>query len=58
MRSLKKVFLKLLQNSQEDTCVTASKKRLWHRYFSVNFKKILRTPFFHRTPPMAASVNN
>ena len=31
---------------------TLLKKRLWHRYFSVNFAKLLRTP---RTPLVAAS---
>ena len=25
------------------------KKRLWHRYFAVNFVKFLRTPFLHNT---------
>ena len=30
-------------------------KRLWHSYFPVNFAKILRTPFFYRTPLVAAS---
>ena len=33
------------------------KKRLWHRSFPVNFAKFLRTPFFHRSPLMVASVN-
>ena len=28
------------------TPATLLKKRLWHRYFSVNFVKFLRTPFF------------
>ena len=31
-------------------------KRLWHRYFPVNFAKFLRT-HFSKTPPVAASVN-
>ena len=31
-------------------------KRIWHRYFPVNFVKFLRTPFFYRTPLVAASV--
>ena len=51
------MFLKIYQNSQENTCARASfllKKRLWHRCFPVNFAKILRTPFF-KTPQMAAS---
>ena len=30
-------------------------KRLQHRIFPINFAKILRTPFVHRTPPVAAS---
>ena len=55
----KKVLLKILQYSQENTCVRVSfliklqpapaallKKRLWQRRFSVNFAKFLRTPFF------------
>ena len=28
---------------------TLLKKRLWHRCFSVNFAKFLRTPFFQNT---------
>ena len=44
--SVKKVFLEILQNSQENTCARVSvKKRLWHRCFPVNFAKFLRTPF-------------
>ena len=57
--SVKKVFLEISENSQENTCArdsfliklharpaTLLKKRLWHRYFPVNFEKFLRTPFF------------
>ena len=51
------MFLKILQNSQKNTCVRASflikfrpatllKKRLWHRCFSVNFAKYSRAPVF------------
>ena len=36
----KKVFLEILQNSQENTCA-----RLWHRCFPMNFAKFLRIPF-------------
>ena len=57
--SVKKVFLEILQNSNESTCARVSffneaagqrpptlfKKRLWHRCFPVNFTKFLRTPF-------------
>ena len=64
----KKMFLKISQNSQENTCARASfliklqatpatllKAKLWHRCFPVNFAKFLRTSFFYRTPPVAAS---
>ena len=34
---------------------TSLKKSLWHRCFPVNFTKFLRTPFFYRTPRLAAS---
>ena len=55
--SVKKLFLEISQNLQENTCaslflnkvvrpVTLLKKRLWHRYFPVNFPKFLRTPLF------------
>ena len=33
------------------------KKRLQHRCFLVKFAKFLRTPFFYRAPPVAASVS-
>ena len=52
LASVKKVFLKMSQNSQENTCarisflITLLKKRLWQRCFPVNFAKYLRTPFF------------
>ena len=39
--SVKKVFLEISQNSQENTCT-----RLWHRCFPLNFVKFLRTSFF------------
>ena len=53
--SVEKVFLKFSQYSQENTCTRVSflmglatllKKRLWHRCFTVNFAKFVRTPFF------------
>ena len=52
----KKVFLKISQNSQENTCLrpaTLLKKR--HRCFLMNFAKFLRTPFY-RTGLVAASI--
>ena len=60
--SVKKVFLEILQNSQQNSCVslffnqvsgirpgTLLKKRLWHRCFPVNFVKFLRIPFLQNT---------
>ena len=46
--SEEKVFLKISQNSQENTCARFSflKKRLWRRCFPVNFAKFLRRLFF------------
>ena len=57
----KKVFIEISQNSSENSCarvsfliklqasvlspITLLKKRLWHRYFPMNFVKFLRTPF-------------
>ena len=57
--SVKKVFLEISQNSQENTFARVSfliklhvwdlqlysKKRLWHRWFPVNFKNFSRAPF-------------
>ena len=53
----KKVFLEILQNSQDSTCnkvaglspATLSKRRLWQRCFPVSFAKFLRTPFLQDT---------
>ena len=44
----KKMFLKILQNLQENSCVRVSllKRKLWHRCFPVNFTKFPRTSFF------------
>ena len=50
--SVKKMFLKMSQNSQENTFAGASflfKKRLWHRCFLVSFTKFLTTPFLWNT---------
>ena len=54
--SVKKALLEISQNSQKNTCArvpfstkrpaTLLKKRLWHRCFSVNSVKFLRTPFY------------
>ena len=49
---VKKVFIEISQNSQENTCARARpqasnllKKKLCYRCFPVNFAKFLRTPF-------------
>ena len=49
--SIKKAFLEISQNSQENAYARVSflKKRLWHRCFPVNFSKFLRTPFLRNT---------
>ena len=72
-RSVKKVFLEILQNSQENTCVGGSffnkvaglklatlfKKSLsLAQVFSCEFCEISKNTFFHRTPPVAASENS
>ena len=48
--SVKKMFLEISQNSQENTCASLFfnkvAKRLWHRCFPVNFVNILRAPFY------------
>ena len=49
--SVKKLFLKISQNSLENTCARVSflNKRLWHRCFPVSFANILRTSFLQNT---------
>ena len=49
--SAKKLFLKTLQNSQENTCVGVSFSIKWKAsgnsvFFSVNFAKMLRAHFY------------
>ena len=69
--SVKKVFLEILQNSQQNTCARVSflitlqaevcnfiKKETLAQVFSCEFCKISKTTFSHRTPPMAASADN
>ena len=71
-RSVKKMFLEISQNSQENTsakdsfltklqalCLrraTLLKKRLWHRCFPVNFAKFLRTTFLTEHIRATASI--
>ena len=64
--TVKKAFLEILLNSQENLCqslffhslrnATLLKQSIWHRPYPVNFANIfLRTPFY-RTHPVAAPV--
>ena len=66
--SVKKVFLEILQNSQENTCVRVSfwiklqasvcnfiKKETLTQVFSFEFGKISENTFSYRTPPVTAS---
>ena len=48
---LKKVFLKISQNSQENTCARVSFliKLQAYRCFPVSFAKFLRSPFLQNT---------
>ena len=67
--SVKKMFLEISQNSQENSCARDSVlitlqalcqilffKSLSHRCFPVSFAKFLRTSLFYTTPPVAASA--
>ena len=62
MYSVKKVFLEILQSSQENTCVRASvlinfiKKETLSQVFSCEFCKIYKNTFSYRTTSVAASV--
>ena len=53
--SVKKVFLKISQNSQENTCARVS-FLIKLQAFSCEFCKIFKSNLFYRTPPVAASV--
>ena len=66
--SIKKVFLKILQNSQENTCGRVSfliklqaeacnfiKKETLTQEFSYEFFEISKNTFSYRTPPVAVS---
>ena len=51
--SVKKVFLEILQNSQENTCARVS--FFGHNVFSCELCEISKNTFSYRTPPVAAS---
>ena len=56
--SIKKMFLKISLNSQENVCVRVSekKKTLWHRCF-FKFCELFKNTFFYRTLPVSAFDN-
>ena len=61
---VKKLFLKISQNSQESTCARVSflacnfiKKEALTQVFPCEFCEIFKNTFFYRTPPVADSVN-
>ena len=54
--SVNKVFLEILQNSQENTCTNFIKKETLEQVFSFEFCKISMNTFSYRTLPVATSV--
>ena len=55
--SVKKEFLKILQNSQENTCARVSiKKETLAQVFSCEYCEISKNTFSYRAPPVAAST--
>ena len=54
--SVKKVFLEILQNSQENTCNFNNKETLT-QVFSCEFCKISKNTFCYRIPPLAVSAH-
>ena len=68
--STKLVFLKILRNSQKNTCAEVSfwlklqygglqlyqKKRLWYRYFPINFCESFESTFFKEHFPATAFI--
>ena len=58
--SVKKVFLEISQNSQENTCARVSfqfiKKETVAQVFSCEYCEISKNTFFHRRPLIAASM--
>ena len=69
MFCIKKAFLELSQNSQENTCASVFflmklqakacnfiKKETLAQVFSCKFREISKNTFFHKTPLVAASM--
>ena len=55
MCSVKKVFLEISQNSQENICVRAIKRETLAQVFSCEFCEISINNFFYRAPLVASS---
>ena len=57
--SVKKMFLEILQNSQENTCakVFFIKKEALAQLLSCEFCEISKNTFFYRTPLVVASLH-
>ena len=56
--SVKKVFLEILQNSEENTCARVfflTKLQAWGQVFFCEFCETSRNTFSYRTPPVVAS---
>ena len=59
--SVKKMFVKISQNSQENTCTRAFFNKIEEtlaQVFSYEFWEISKNTFFHRTPLVAAFPNH
>ena len=57
--SVNTVFLKISQNSQENTCASScsiTKKETLTQVFSCEFCEIFKSTYFYETPPVAAST--
>ena len=58
--SVKKLFIEIRKIARVSFSILKKillKKRLWHRYFAVNFVTFLINTFSYRTPLVAASEN-
>ena len=59
---VKKLFIKILQNSQENTCTRSSLEILLKRDFNKNvflwISEIFKNTLFNKTPPVSSAENN
>ena len=68
--SVKKIFLIMSQNTNENTCIKVSflnkvagglqlyQKKTLAQVFSCEFCEVFKNTLFHRTPPMVASASD